>query len=165
MTAPIETPILALGRRGSEALQRMRDHDRGGAAYDRMPSDCAHRLNGAACDEYFALSRIVCSIPAETLPDALVQLGAAMELMETLVAGDNAVTRDPDVEAECRLIERGIAGALRVLLEMPGALANGLRREDYANFAENKWDGELPAVRVGDPEPRRCVPRMDEGGS
>ena len=66
-----------------------------------------------------------------------------------------------EIEAECERIERALASAIRVLLEVPGVLADGLRRDDYAGFPENKWKGAMPAVRVGDPLVRRCVPRMD----
>ena len=148
MSAPVETPILALGRRTAEVLQRMRDHDRGGAAYDRMAPDCADRINGAACEEYYALAGITCDLPAETLTDTLVQLGAAAGLIENLLACDNAITGNPEIEAECERIERAIASAIRVLLEVPDVLAEGLRREEFSGFPEHKWKGEMPAVRI-----------------
>ncbi len=165
MSAPAETPVLRLGRRIANAEQQMRDHDQGGKDFGNMPADCASRINGAACEEYYALAGITCDLPAETLTDALVQLGAAATLMESLMACDNGLTRDPELAGDCARIERAIAGAIRVLLEVPGAVVDGLDREDLAAWPKNKWPGELPPVRVGEPVVRRCVPRMDEGGS
>ena len=147
MSTPVETPLLALGRRVAEAEQRMRDHDLRGKEYDRMPPDCARRINGAACEEYYALSGIACDLPAETLTDALVQLAAAASIIECLLANENVVTRDAEADAECTRIERAIASTIRVLLEVPGVLVDGLQRDSFSCWPTNKWKGELPAVQ------------------
>ena len=146
-----ETPMLAIARRATAALQRMRDHDLNGKDYDRMLTACAERINLASCDEWYALARLTCDVPAETVSDALVQLEAAAGLMELLTTHEDGL-KAPEAEADCHRVERAITSAIRVLLEIPGSVVDETRRRDFAQSVCNRWKGDLPPVRFGGEE-------------
>lgn len=79
-----ETPILALGRRISDAWRRNQFFDMGGEGRQLVGRDQAYRLMDAAITERTALVGAVCGLPAETIADAVIQLLAAYELADAM---------------------------------------------------------------------------------
>ena len=147
MSAVLETPILAIGRRIADASSRNVAYDLGGEGRAKVGKDQADRMMAAAHHERTALVEVVCDLPAETLADAVLQLEAAYELAEPMsgaFAGEDA----PSYDADLVRVLQAIGSALRVISALPGAeipvAANTIARPTWSL----RWTGELPPVRI-----------------
>ena len=153
MSAVLETPILAVGRRIADASRRNRSCDIGGEERERVGRDQATRLMSAAYRERIALIEVVCGLPAETIADAVLQLEAAYELVEPMAGAFEGVDA-PAYEADLVRILQAIASVLRVVSSLPGAVvpeaSDGTPEKTWAL----RWKGELPPVRIAQEFPQ-----------
>ena len=138
----VETPILELGRRTAAAERRMEDYDfPEGELYKTVSPDYAALMNGAACDEIWSLTGIICDLPALTMQDVVVQLHAAFVLSDQLLEGQKK-------GAPSARIRKVLASALRVLMARPGAVAPGTIDLTGKGAFSLVWKGEMPAVHL-----------------
>ena len=149
VSAPANSPVVAVGRRIVDAWARQVYHDRRHTEEKREKSgkDIHDRMSRAAFDEFNGLLRYVGGMPSQTLGDVLIQLNASAHLADYIDGSENNL--DDEQSRDLEQIIAAIAAAIRVLLTVPDILPVDFPREDLEIWGEIKFPADIPETNDG----------------